>query len=59
MIKYKFEILSSFLLPVYKISRENAPPENMCDIVFDEAKGYGKRVNRTSDHAEAAVWSVL
>ena len=55
MIKYKFEILSSFLLPVYKISRENAPPENMCDIVFDETKGYGRRVNRTSDHAEAAV----
>ena len=55
ILLWKFEILSSFLLPVYKISRKNAQPENMCDIVFDEAKCYGRRVNRTSDHAEVIM----
>ena len=33
-----FEILSSLLLPVYKLSRENTQPENMCNNVFEKAK---------------------
>ena len=51
------EILSSLLFPVYKLSRENTQPENMCDIVFEKAKVHGGTVNRTSDYAEAAVRS--
>ena len=30
--------MSSLLFPVYKLSRENTQPENMCAIVFEEAK---------------------
>ena len=45
-------MLSSLLLLVYKLSRENTQPENMCDIVFE-------KVNRTSFYAEAAVRRVL
>ena len=47
-IGHAFEILSSLLLPVYKLSRENTQPENMCDIVFGKAKGRGGTVNRAS-----------
>ena len=36
---YGFEILSSLLFPVYKLSRENTQPVNMCDIVFEKAQG--------------------
>ena len=32
---------------------------NMCDIVFEKAKGRGGRVNRTSVYTEAAVRRVL
>ena len=42
---------------MYKLSRENTQPENMCDIVFEKAKVHGGTVNRTSDYAEAAVRS--
>ena len=35
------EILSSFLFPVYKLSRENNWPKYMCDIVFEKAKDRG------------------
>ena len=33
--------MSSRLFPVYKISRENTLPENLCDIVFEKMKGRG------------------
>ena len=39
------------LLPSYKLSTKNTQPENMCDIVFDKAKGCGGTVNRTSVYA--------
>ena len=53
-----FEILSSLLLPVYKLSRENTQPEKMCNV-FEKAKRRAGKVNRTSAYAEAAVRSVL
>ena len=27
------------MFPVFKLSRENTQPENMCDIVFENSKG--------------------
>ena len=53
------EILGLLLFQVYKLSRENTQPENMCVIVFEKTKGRGGTVNRTSVCAEAAVQSVL
>ena len=32
-------MLSSLLFAVYKLSRENTHPENICDIVFEKAEG--------------------
>ena len=32
-------MLSSLLFPVFKLSRENTQLENMCDIIFENAKG--------------------
>ena len=59
-MKYKgLKTLRSPLFPIYKISRENTQPENMCDIVFQKVKGRAGTVNRTSDYAEAAVQGVL
>ena len=37
-VENRLEILSSLLLPVYKLSRENTQPENMCNNVFEKAK---------------------
>ena len=54
-----FEILSSLLLPVYKLSQENTQSENMYDTALEKAKGHGGTVNRTSVHAEQAVRRVL
>ena len=51
--------MSSLLFLVYKLSRENAQPENMCDIVFEKAEGRGGTVNKTSVYAEAAVRGVF
>ena len=34
------------MFPVFKLSRENTQPENMCDITFQNTKGI---------HAEATV----
>ena len=48
-------MVSSLLFSVYKLSRENAQPENMCDIIFEKVKGRGGTVNRSSVYAEAAV----
>ena len=45
--------------PTYKLSRKNTQPENMCDIIFEKAKGHGRKVNRASVYAEAAVRRVL
>ena len=33
-----FKMLSSLLFPVFKLSRENTQPENMCDIIFEKTK---------------------
>ena len=33
------KILNSLLFPVFKLSRENGQLENMCDIIFEMAKG--------------------
>ena len=38
---------------------KNTQPENMCDIVFEKAKGRGRTVNRASVYVEAAVRRVL
>ena len=43
-----FEILSSYLFPVYKLNWENSQPENMCNIVSEKAKGHGGILNKTS-----------
>ena len=42
--------MSSLLFPVFKLSRENTQPENMCDIIFESTKGI---------YAEATVHWVL
>ena len=51
--------MSSLLFPTYKLSRKNTQPENMCDIVFEKVKARGRKVNRASVYAEAAVRRVL
>ena len=43
------EILGSLWFSFYKFGGEITQPENMCDIVFEKAKGRGRTVNRTSD----------
>ena len=53
-----FELLSSLLLSVYKLSRENAQPKKMSNV-SEKAKRRAEKVNRTSVYAEAAVQSVL
>ena len=58
-VENRLEILSSLLLPVYKLSRENTQPENMCNNVFEKTKRRAGKVNRTSVYAEAAVRRVL
>ena len=50
---------SSLVVPVYKLSRENIQPENMSDIVFENAKDRDGKVSKTSVYAEAAVQRVL
>ena len=44
---------------VCKSSRENARPENMCDIGFEKAQNHAGKVNRMSVNAEAAIRRVL
>ena len=51
--------MNSLLFPVYKLSRENTQPENMCNNVFEKAKRRAGKVNRTSVYAETAVRRVL
>ena len=51
--------MSSLLFPAYKLNLKNAQPENMYDIVFENAKGHGGAANRTNVYAEVAVWRVL
>ena len=46
-------------VPNYKLSRKNTRPEKLSDIVFEKAKDRGRKVNRVSVHAEAAVRRVL
>ena len=33
------EDMNSLLFTVFKLSRENTLPEDMCDIIFEKAKG--------------------
>ena len=47
------------LLPAYKLSRKKTQPENMCDVVFEKAKGCGATVNRRRVYTEAAVRKAL
>ena len=47
------------MFQVYKLTRENTQPKNMCDIFFEKAKGRGETVNRTSVYAQAAIERVL
>ena len=49
---YGVKTLSSVLFPVYKLGRESAYLENMCDIVFEKARGGGGTENGMSDYAE-------
>ena len=58
-VENRLEILSSLLLPVYKLSRENTQPENKCNNVFEKARRSAGKINRTSVYAEAAVRMVL
>ena len=46
--------MSSLLFPAYNLNWKNSQPENMCDIVFEETKGHGGTVNKTSVYAAAA-----
>ena len=45
--------------PSLQMKSKNTQPENMCNIVFEKAKGCGRTVNRASVYAEAAVRKVL
>ena len=56
---FGFLVLSSLLLPVYKLSRENTHPENICDIDFEKAKDRGGTVNRISFYADAVIRRVF
>ena len=47
------------MFPVYKLSRENTQPENMCDIVFEKVQGRAGKVNRASVSTEVAIRRVL
>ena len=51
----KIKILSSLLLPSYKLSQGNTQPGNMCNIVSDKVQGGVGKLNRTSADAKAAV----
>ena len=46
-------------VPNCKLSRKNTQPEKMCDIVFEKAKDRGRKKNRASVYAEAAVRRIL
>ena len=58
-VENRLEILSSLLLPVYKLSRENTQPENKCNNVFEKVRRSAGKINRTSVYEEAAVRMVL
>ena len=45
--------------PTDKLSQKNTQLEKMCDVVFEKATGCGRKVNRASVYAEAAVRRVL
>ena len=47
------------MFPIYKLSRENTQPENMCVIISEKLKGHGGTVNWTSVYAEADVRGVF
>ena len=39
--------MSSLLFPTYKLSRKNTQAGNMCDIVFEKAKGCGRKIKQS------------
>ena len=45
--------------PQIKPTKYSEKPENMFGIVFEKANGRGRKANRTSVYAEAAVGRVL
>ena len=45
--------------PTDRLSQKNIQPEKMRDVVFEKATGCGRKVNRASAYAEAAVRRVL
>ena len=47
--------MSSLLFPAYKLTGKNTQTENICDIVYEKAKGRGGTVKRTSVYGEAKV----
>ena len=51
--------LWELLFPVFKLSRKITQPENMCHIVFENAKRHGGTFKRTSVYAETAVQRVF
>ena len=51
-----FTLVSS---PQIKPRKYSEKPENVFGIVFEKAKGRGRKANRTSVYAEAAVGRVL
>ena len=47
------------MFPMYKFSREDTQPENMCDIVFEKVQVRAGKINLTSAYAEPSVRRVL
>ena len=51
----RFYILSSLLFTTYKLSRKNTQPENMCHIIFEKAKGRGRKPTKKSFHRSVGI----
>ena len=47
------------LVPSLQIKPKNTEPENICDVVFEKAKGRRANVNRRNVYAEAAIRMIL
>ena len=46
--------MRSLLFPTYKLSGKNTQSENVCGIVFEKAKGFGRTIKRASVYTEGA-----
>ena len=58
-IGFWLRVLHIELTFVPNLQINNTQTEKMCDIVFDKVKGRGRKVNKASVYAEAAVRRVL